>query len=81
MLTPELCWHQDFSGTRVLLTPELREGVDAPDLVTVKDFLRFHIATSRVNTVAEWFFAGFTRITGTPTDEDRSKVYKVSALP
>jgi hypothetical protein len=25
----------------------LREGVNAPDLATVKDFLRFHIATSR----------------------------------
>ena len=71
----------------------LREGVDAPNLATVKDFLRFHTATSRgkivekptadsVNTFAEWFFAGFTRITGTPTDEeDRSEVYKVSPLP
>jgi hypothetical protein len=40
----------------------------------VKDFLRFHIATSHgkivekptvdsVNTFAEWFSAGFTRIT------------------
>jgi hypothetical protein len=49
----------------------LRKGVDAPDLATVKDFLRFYIATSRgkivekptadsVNTFAEWFFAGFT---------------------
>jgi hypothetical protein len=70
----------------------LRKGVDAPDLATVKDFLRFCIATSRgkivvkptadsANTFAEWFFAGFTRITGTPIDEqDRSEVYKVSAL-
>jgi hypothetical protein len=71
----------------------LGEGVDAPDLATIKDFLRFYIATSRgkivakptadsVNSFAEWFFAGFTRITGTPTDEeDRSEVYKVGALP
>lgn len=71
----------------------LRKGVDAPDLATVKDFLRFYIATSRgkivekptpdsVNSFAEWFFAGFTRITGTPTDEqDRSEVYNVSTLP
>jgi len=67
--------------------------VNAPDLATVKDFLHFHIATSRgkivekptvdsVNTFAEWFFAGFTRITGTPTDEaDKSEVYNVSAFP
>ena len=67
----------------------LREGVDAPDLATVKDFLRFYVATSRgkivvrptadlVNTFAEWFFAGFTSVTGTPTDaEDRSEVYNV----
>jgi hypothetical protein len=50
-------------------------GVGVPDLATVKDFPRFYIATSRgkidenerptvdsVNTFAEWFFAGFTRI-------------------
>jgi hypothetical protein len=67
----------------------LRQGVAAPDLVTVKDFFRFYIATSRpqlssvptvdsINTVAEWFFAGFTRVTGTNTDEEeRSEVYNV----
>jgi hypothetical protein len=57
--------------------------VDAPDLTTVKDFLRFYIATSRgkidenerptadlVNTFTQWFFTGFARITGTPTDEE-----------
>jgi hypothetical protein len=68
----------------------LRPGVAAPDLATVKDFIRFYIATSRprldaekptvdsVNTVAEWFFAGFTRVTGTDTVEDeRSEVYNV----
>jgi hypothetical protein len=73
----------------------LRKGVDAPDLATVKDFLRFHVSISRgyidedekptvdsVNTHAEWFFAGFTRVTGTPTDEeDRSEVYEVGGLP
>ena len=68
----------------------LRPGVKAPSLVTVKDFMRFYIATSRprlaeqptvdsINTVAEWFFAGFTRVTGTETDaEERSEVYNVS---
>ena len=68
----------------------LQSGNAAPDLTTVKDFLRFYIATSRpcldankptvdsINTVAEWFFAGFTRVTGTDTDEDeRSEVYNV----
>jgi hypothetical protein len=49
--------------------------VEAPDLTTIKDFFRFHIATScgriavkptvdSINTNAEWFFAGFTRLTG-----------------
>ncbi|MCJ1426427.1 hypothetical protein MMC29_004330 [Sticta canariensis] len=65
----------------------LRPGIEAPDLATVKDFIRFYIATSHpqlaeqptvdsINTVAEWFFAGFTRVTGTGTDaEQRSEVY------
>ncbi|KAI9768035.1 MAG: hypothetical protein M1839_004298 [Geoglossum umbratile] len=58
-----------------------------PDLVTTKDFLRFHIALSQgrirdkttvssVNTFAEWFFAGFTRVTGTVISEEyRSSIY------
>ena len=64
----------------------------APDLATVKDFIRFYIATSKpqlnkegkrptadsINIAAEWFFAGFTRVTGTDTDkEERSEVYNV----
>jgi hypothetical protein len=65
----------------------------APDLVAVKDFVRFYIATSRgkivekptadsVNSFLEPVFAGFIHITGAPTDEeDRSEVYNVSALP
>jgi len=68
----------------------LGKGAEATDLETVKDFLRFHISTSRgkivakptadsVNAFAEWFFAGFTRVTGTSTDaQDRSEVYHVS---
>jgi hypothetical protein len=68
----------------------LGEGVEAPDLATMKDLFRFYAATSQgkivekptadlVNTFAEWFFAGFTRVTGTPTnDDDRSEVYNVS---
>ena len=59
-------------------------------LAIVKDFMRFYIATSQprveddrptvdsVNIVAEWFFAGFTRVTGTDTDEEeRTEVYNV----
>ncbi len=68
----------------------LGEKVDAPDLPIMKDFIRFHAASSSgkivdlptpdsVNAFAEWFFAGFTRVTGTPIiDEDRSEVYDVS---
>jgi hypothetical protein len=69
----------------------LHQGVEAPDLATIKDFFRFYIATScgrivakptvdSINTNAEWFFAGFSRITGTEiNEEDRTEVYKVSA--
>jgi hypothetical protein len=68
----------------------LGTGVEALDVETVKDFIRFHASASRgkivelptvdsVNAVAEWFFAGFTRVTGTPTiEEDRSEVFAVS---
>jgi hypothetical protein len=34
-----------------------------------------------LNTIAEWFFAGFSRVTGTPTlKDDRSEVFDVSIL-
>jgi hypothetical protein len=68
----------------------LEKGVEAPDLATVKDFLRFYVFISRgkivkestddsVNTFAEWFFAGFICVIGTPTDaEERSEVYNVN---
>jgi len=68
----------------------LGKGVDASDLATLKDYLRFRAAASRgkivekptadsLNAFAEWFFAGFSRVTGTPADEDeRSEVYDVS---
>ncbi|KAJ4507488.1 hypothetical protein HRR83_004066 [Exophiala dermatitidis] len=70
----------------------LGQNVTAPDLATVKDFIRFYIATSKpqldkeekrptadsINIAAAWFFAGFTRVTGTDTDkEERSEVYNV----
>jgi len=68
----------------------LGKGVDAPDMPTVKDFIRFSAAASRgkivelptvdsINAFTEWFFAGFTRVTGTPTiKEDRTEVFNVS---
>ena len=70
----------------------LRKRAPCPDLATTKDFLRFHIALSRgrikdettvdsVKTFAEWFFAGFTRVTGTIISEDyRSAIYGVRLL-
>jgi hypothetical protein len=70
----------------------LRAGIAAPNLTTVKDFLRFYAATSQprlnpeksntvsLQTIAEWFFAGFTYVTGTETGtEERSEVYYVRA--
>ena len=70
----------------------LREGAPAPDLATLKDFVRFYCKSSRgtlsedgevttdlTNIFMEWFFAGFTRVTKTPTDpKDRSEIYYVS---
>jgi hypothetical protein len=67
----------------------LPKGAPAPALEVLKDFLRFYIATSRpvigtkptadsINITAKWFFAGFTRVTGTDTSKtDRSEVYDV----
>ena len=75
----------DFISTAYCLQKE----TPCPDLATTKDFLRFHIALSRgkiknkttvdsVKTFAEWFFAGFTRVTGTVISEDyRSAIYQV----
>jgi hypothetical protein len=63
----------------------LQQGVEAPDLATIKDFFGFNIATSSgrimakptvdpINTNAEWFLAGFTRVTGTEiNEEDRNE--------
>jgi len=68
----------------------LANNVEAPDLATVKDFFRFCAATCKgkivikitcdsLIAVAEWFFAGFTRVTDTQINEDdRSEVYNVS---
>ncbi len=68
----------------------LRTGIAAPALELTKDFLRFHAKTSHpmlfdtitvesLNTVAEWSFAGFFRLTGTEVVEaDQKEVYKIS---
>ncbi|KAL8788271.1 MAG: hypothetical protein Q9213_001791 [Squamulea squamosa] len=74
-----------LDGTR--LQPP-RSGVPAPALFVIKDFFRYFVATSKglldperptidsVVCAAEWFFAGFARVTGNPVNpEDRSDVY------
>ena len=83
------------SGQRLLYygSTESSEGLPPLDLATIKDFLRFIVATSRgiiddkqkqvtvdsINTFTEWFFAGFARVTGHRIDgEDRRAVYDVS---
>ena len=72
----------------------LREGLPPLGLITTEDFLRFIIATSQgiinngqkkvtvgsINTFTEWFFTGFTGVTGNRIDkEDRHAVYDISA--
>jgi hypothetical protein len=68
----------------------LDKGVEAPDLTTVKDFLRFHANVMRgkikqistdesLNCFAEWFFSGFTRVTEAVISKTkRTEVYNVS---
>jgi hypothetical protein len=68
----------------------LAKNIEAPQLATVKDFLCFCAATGKGKIVtkitcnsliadAEWFFAGFTRVMDTQTNEDdRSEVYNVN---
>lgn len=68
----------------------LYPGVAAPQIEDIKDFLRFYAMSSKsmldvvptvdsINTIAEWFFAGFERVTqNTISKEDRSEVYNLS---
>jgi hypothetical protein len=68
----------------------LGKNVEAPNMVTIKDFRRFYILSSKgrlskhvsvesIVSFAEWFFAGFLRVTGTDTKkEDRTEVVRVS---
>ena len=67
----------------------LQEGQPAPDLATVKDFIRFYIYStngmltvrptmSSVKNFAERFFAGFTRVTKQSFEwKDTQDVYHV----
>jgi hypothetical protein len=72
----------------------LQEGSPPLDIATIKDFLRFKASISEgrideelerttadsLNAFAEWFFAGFARVTGNSIPkEDRQEVYDVSA--
>ena len=85
-------YEADLSGaTR---PQSLCEGLPPLDLATIKDFLRFIALTSdgrideekvatadSINTFAEWFFAGFARVTGNQIEEeDRRAVYRVSEI-
>jgi hypothetical protein len=72
----------------------LQEGSPPLDIATIKDFLRYKASisdgrideeleratTDSLNAFAEWFFAGFARVTGNSIPkEDRQEVYDVSA--
>jgi hypothetical protein len=71
----------------------LRKGVEAPDLATVKDCFAFislrataeswrNPRSIRLKSLLNVFLPAFTRITGTPTnEEDRNEVYSISASP
>ena len=70
----------------------LRAGLPPLDLATTKDFFRYYDLSSdgtldprmtaeSLNSQAERFFAGFTRVTSSiVTEQDRSHIYNVSAL-
>ena len=69
----------------------LQEGTPPLGIATLKDFLRYYALGSNgaldrrmtaesLNSQAERFFAGFTRVTGSiVTEEDRSHIYNVRA--
>ena len=76
-----------------IIPRSLEEGSPPLDIATIKDFLRFKASISEgrideeqerttpdsLNAFAEWFFAGFARVTGNPIPkEDRQEVYDVS---
>ena len=67
----------------------LRKGLPPLDIPTTKDFFRFYaltgggqldvrMTTESLNSQAERFFAGFTRVTGSIiTEQDRAHIYDV----
>ncbi|KAL8734956.1 MAG: hypothetical protein Q9181_003005 [Wetmoreana brouardii] len=80
----------EFTQTLTTLQPP-GPGVPYPDFAVIKDFLRDYVARSKgrldpkrpcadsVVAYAEWFFAGFTRVTGNELyPDDPSEVYHVS---
>ncbi|KAL6714267.1 hypothetical protein ACLMJK_007690 [Lecanora helva] len=83
-------WLESFPPDEDL---NLRDGLPALDLSTTKDFLRYYASTAKgilhsritcdsLNTFAEWFFAGFTRISGSVYDKaHREEVYQVILSP
>jgi hypothetical protein len=85
-------WLDGVNRCPTVTRRSLERDSPPPDLATIKDFLRFHVAISRgrideegrittdsVNTFAEWFFAGYARVPGNSIDEeDRRTVYDVS---
>lgn len=72
--------------------PSLQAGTPPLDLATMKDLFRFYALGSNgrlnprmtaesLNSQAERFFAGFTRVTGSIViEQERSHIYKVSAV-
>ena len=77
-----------------MISRSLEEGSPPLDIATIKDFLRFKASVSEgridkererttpdsLNAFAEWFFAGFARVSGNPIPkEDKQEVYDVSA--
>jgi hypothetical protein len=100
---PQVALHSDkkrILSRRDFLPPDeaavrervLAKNVEATDLTTVKDFLRFCAAKGKgktaeqttpdsLNSAAEWLFGGFTRVVDTEINKgDRTEVYNVSIL-
>lgn len=86
-----LFWFHSWASEENEVSEEecLQEGQPAPDLATVKDFIRYYIYSAKgmltlrptmpsVKNFAERFFAGFTRVIKTVFDKkDTEDVYHV----
>ena len=77
------------------LPPRLHRGCQPLERAIIKDFLRFYATLGEGNgridneqltintmcTTAEWFFAGFFRVTGNDHGKEaRHEIYEVSSL-